>query len=155
MRGIGLPLTLCTIYNGCDRTSSNGGAKIARAIVNLVQGRAQDAETRIVIVRTCSIDEMYGPPPNCKRFEVGRRNSPRKCIRPLRWRIGRRALDDDPHASVLINRWSRKTHFHQQVFRRVVGLFFRLFSPQQTLVETYSKRSSSWRLGTQRVHLNR
>src|ERR1700746_4100300 len=26
---------------------------------------------------------IYGPPPNCKRFEVGRRYSPRKCIRPL------------------------------------------------------------------------
>ena len=97
MQGIGLPLTLCTIYDGCFpdsdfqqtvstalmvfndvifrvgiesglaiidlrfvcaspsdypnpiEPSSNGGAKIARAIVNLVQGRAQDAETRIVI----------------------------------------------------------------------------------------------------------
>jgi hypothetical protein len=24
---------------------------------------------------------MYGPPPDCKRFEVERRDSPRKCIR--------------------------------------------------------------------------
>jgi hypothetical protein len=27
--------------------------------------------------------KMYGPPSNCKRFEVGRKDSPRKCIRPL------------------------------------------------------------------------
>jgi len=27
--------------------------------------------------------KMYGPPPDCKRFEVERRDSPRKCIRPL------------------------------------------------------------------------
>ena len=26
---------------------------------------------------------MYGPPPDCNRFEVGRRDSLRKCIRPL------------------------------------------------------------------------
>src|SRR5262249_23183069 len=27
---------------------------------------------------------MYGPPSNCKRFEEDRKDSPRKCIRPLR-----------------------------------------------------------------------
>src|SRR5579864_3741353 len=27
--------------------------------------------------------QMYGPPPDCKRFEDGRRDSLRKCIRPL------------------------------------------------------------------------
>lgn len=96
-RGVGLPLTLCTIYNGCFpdadfqqavstalmvfndvifrvgiesglpiidlrfvcsassdyanpiEPSSIGGAKIARVIVNLVEGRAQDAKTRVVI----------------------------------------------------------------------------------------------------------
>jgi hypothetical protein len=96
-KGVSLPLTLCTIYNGCFpdavfqqavstalmvfndvifrvgiesglpiidlrfvcsspsdyanpiEPSSNGGAKIARAIINLVEGRAQNAETRIVI----------------------------------------------------------------------------------------------------------
>jgi len=95
-KGVGLPLTLCTIYNGCFpdadfqqavstalmvfndvifrvgiesglpiidlrfvcsspsdyantiEPSSDGGAKIARAIVNLVEGGAHDAETRIV-----------------------------------------------------------------------------------------------------------
>jgi hypothetical protein len=26
---------------------------------------------------------VYGPPPDCKRFEVRRRDSLRKCIRPL------------------------------------------------------------------------
>src|SRR5690349_13279224 len=45
---------------------------------------------------------MYGPPPDCKRFAVRRRDSLRKCIRPL-WRIALRALDDDPRVSVLIN----------------------------------------------------
>src|SRR4029077_20104760 len=36
--------------------------------------------------KCCNIPDytqMYGPPPNCKRFEVGRKGSPRKCIRPL------------------------------------------------------------------------
>lgn len=95
-RGVGLPLTLCTIYNGCFpdanfqqavstalmvfndvifrvgieaglpiidlrfvcsassdyanpiEPSSTGGAKIARVIVNLVEGRTQGAETRVV-----------------------------------------------------------------------------------------------------------
>jgi len=47
---------------------------------------------------------MYGPPPDCKRFEVGRRDSLRKCIRPLSGEIALRALDDDPRVSVLINR---------------------------------------------------
>jgi hypothetical protein len=94
---VGLPLTLCTIYNGCFpdadfqravstalmvfndvilrvgiesglpiidlrfvcsspsdyanpiEPSSDGGAKIAGTIVNLVAGRSQDAEARIVI----------------------------------------------------------------------------------------------------------
>src|SRR5205823_14303541 len=27
---------------------------------------------------------MYGPPPDCKRFEVERSDSLRKCIRPIR-----------------------------------------------------------------------
>jgi hypothetical protein len=45
---------------------------------------------------------MYGPPPDCKRFEVERRDSLRKCIRPLSGVI-LRALDDDPGVSVLIN----------------------------------------------------
>jgi hypothetical protein len=96
-KGVGLPLALCTIYNGnfadadfqqtvstalmifndvilrvgiesglpiidlrfvCSspsdyanpiEPSSNGGAKIARAIVNLVEGRDHDGGTRIVI----------------------------------------------------------------------------------------------------------
>jgi len=47
--------------------------------------------------------KMYGPPPDCKWFEVVRKNSPRKCIRPLSGELCLRALDDDPHVSVLIN----------------------------------------------------
>jgi hypothetical protein len=47
---------------------------------------------------------MYGPPPDCKRFEVERSDSLRKCIRPLSGEIALRALDDDPRVSVLINR---------------------------------------------------
>jgi hypothetical protein len=35
------------------------------------------------LVATSALHSMYGPPPNCKRFEVGRKDSPRKCIRPL------------------------------------------------------------------------
>ena len=50
-----------------------------------------------------SLHSMYGPPPNCKRFEVGRKDSPRKCIRPLRGEITLRARDDDSHVSVLLN----------------------------------------------------
>src|SRR6516164_11491440 len=46
---------------------------------------------------------MYGPPPDCKWFEVVRKNSPRKCIRPLSGELCLRALDDDPYVSVLIN----------------------------------------------------
>jgi len=49
------------------------------------------------------IGEMYGPPPNCRRVEVGRRNSPRKCIRPFCGESFLRALDDDPRVLVLIN----------------------------------------------------
>ena len=47
---------------------------------------------------------MYGPPPDCKRFEVERSDSLRKCIRPLSGESLSQALDDDPHVSVLINR---------------------------------------------------
>ena len=46
---------------------------------------------------------MYGPPPDCKRFEVGRRDSLRKCIRPLSGESFLRALDDDPRVPVLLN----------------------------------------------------
>src|ERR1700722_7668016 len=46
---------------------------------------------------------MYGPPPDCKRFEVRRRDSLRKCIRPLSGESFLRALDDDPRVSVLLN----------------------------------------------------
>src|SRR6202030_4147386 len=46
---------------------------------------------------------MYGPPPDCKRFEDGRRDSLRKCIRPLSGESFLRALDDDPHVPVLLN----------------------------------------------------
>jgi hypothetical protein len=43
---------------------------------------------------------MYGPPPNCKRFEVSERIV-RVNVSGL-WRIALRALDDDPHVSVLL-----------------------------------------------------
>src|SRR5690242_21750493 len=46
---------------------------------------------------------MYGPPPDCKGFEVDRSNSLRKCIRPLSGERFLRALNDDPRVSVLIN----------------------------------------------------
>jgi len=36
------------------------------------------------VCRRLMIGEMYGPPSNCKRFEEVRKDSPRKCIRPLR-----------------------------------------------------------------------
>src|ERR1019366_6824815 len=46
---------------------------------------------------------MYGPPTDCKRFEVSRRDSLRKCIRPLSGESFLRALDDDPRVPVLLN----------------------------------------------------
>jgi len=33
--------------------------------------------------RNAHYAHMYGPPPDCKRFEVERSDSLRKCIRPL------------------------------------------------------------------------
>jgi hypothetical protein len=39
--------------------------------------------TAPVLDSTPDYTQMYGPPPNCKRFEVERKGSPRKCIRPL------------------------------------------------------------------------
>ncbi len=39
------------------------------------------------------LHSMYGPPPDCKRFEVERRDSLRKCIRPLKRRIALRASE--------------------------------------------------------------
>ena len=42
------------------------------------------------------------------------------------WRIALRALDDDPHVSVLLNPSVTRTHLSVQVFRHAAGLFFRL-----------------------------
>jgi len=52
---------------------------------------------------TSLLHSMYGPPPDCKRFEVGRKDSLRKCIRPLSGEWLLRALDDYPHVPVLLN----------------------------------------------------
>src|SRR5690348_9197755 len=59
---------------------------------------------------------MYGPPPDCKGFEVDRSNSLRKCIRPLSGETFLRALNDDPRVSVLINRSVTGTHTLQSGF---------------------------------------
>ena len=78
---------------------------------------------------------MYGPPPDCKRFEAERRDSPRKCIRPLVENY-LRALDDDPHVSVLLNPAVTRDAFERSGFpTRHWAVLFVFFSPQQTLVE--------------------
>ena len=55
-----------------------------------------------MIIHTVQLTIMYGPPPDCKRFEVNEATSLCKCIRPL---VENRSpgLDDDPRVSVLIN----------------------------------------------------
>src|SRR5437879_2873379 len=69
---------------------------------------------------------MYGLPPDCKRFEVGRRDSLRKCIRPLSGEsLSGHLMMIRACRSFKIPRspWTRLT---VQVFRHAVGLFFRL-----------------------------
>jgi hypothetical protein len=89
----------------------------------------------------CQLAIMYGPPPDCKRVEVERSDSLRKCIRPLSGRIALRALDDDPRVSVLINRSVTRDALSPPGFptRRWTVVS----SPsllKQTLVERYFKK---------------
>jgi hypothetical protein len=49
--------------------------------LRLVSPPASTLSSKIAACRLLA--KMYGPPPNCKRFEVRREDSPRKCIRPL------------------------------------------------------------------------
>src|SRR6516165_11226132 len=88
---------------------------------------------------------MYGPPPDCKWFEVVRKNSPRKCIRPLSGELCLRALDDDPHVSVLINPSVTRDAFSPAGFRHVVGQFFRLLLSSADLGKQIAHASPSWR----------
>src|SRR5438477_3054184 len=70
--------------------------------------------------------QMYGPPPDCKRFEVGRRDSLRKCIRPLSGEsLSGHLMMIRTCRSFKIPR-SPGTRLSVQVFRHAVGLFFRL-----------------------------
>src|SRR5579863_4686258 len=60
----------------------------AEETFSLPQRTKTHYEPRITLTPTGLLMEghftqIYGPPPNRKRFEVGRKNSPRKCIRPL------------------------------------------------------------------------
>jgi hypothetical protein len=60
---------------------------------------------------------MYGPPLDCKGFEVGRRESLRKCIRPLSGESVPRALDDDSHVLILTNRSVTQDAFYRLTWR--------------------------------------
>jgi hypothetical protein len=90
--------------------------------------------------------KMYGPPSNCKRFEVGRKVSPRKCIRPLSGESFLRGLDDDAHGSVLINPSVTRDAFSPPGFptRRwtVVSSSSLLSRPWWNVIQS---SSSSWR----------
>src|SRR5438270_8434543 len=72
------------------------------------------------------LHSMYGPPPDCKGFEVGRRDSLRKCIRPLSGEsLSGHLMMIRTCRSFKIPR-SPGTRLSVQVFRHAVGLFFRL-----------------------------
>ena len=82
---------------------------------------------------------MYGPPPDCKRFEVGRRDSLRKCIRPLSGEsLSGHLMMIRTCRSFKIPR-SPGTRLSVQVFRHAVGLFFRLLLSSADLGGTFSK----------------
>jgi len=82
---------------------------------------------------------MYGPPPDCKRFEVERSNSLRKCIRPLSGEsFSGHSMMIRACRSLSIRR-SLGTHYRHQVFRQALDCCFVSFSPQQTLVKFISK----------------
>jgi hypothetical protein len=89
-------------------------------------GQANLHESRAWLAKHRDITQMYGPPPNCKRFEVERSNSLRKCIRPLSGEsLSRHSMMIRACRSFKMPR-SLRTHLSDQVFRHAVGLFFRL-----------------------------
>src|SRR5215831_15746047 len=88
---------------------------------------------------------MYGPPPDCKRFEVERSDSLRKCIRPLSGELFSghsmmiRACRSFQNPAV-----SKDAFKCPGIPARRLDCWFVFFSPQQTLVE-HPSMSSSWR----------
>src|SRR5215468_4019339 len=78
---------------------------------------------------------MYGPPPDCKRFEVDERTV-RVNVSGLLVENVLRALDDDTRVPVLINPSVTRDAFSPSGFpARHWAVLLVLFSPQQTLVE--------------------
>jgi hypothetical protein len=69
---------------------------------------------------------MYGPPPDCKRFEVEEANSLRKCIRPLGGEfLSGHSMMMRACRSFKIPR-SQRALLSVQVFRHAIGLLFGL-----------------------------
>jgi hypothetical protein len=102
----------------------------------LYEGHRETTATAPVLDST----QISGPPPNCKRFEVGR-SSVRVNVFGFLWRIILRARDHDPHVCGP-SKWLGQlgTHLSAQVYRHAVGLWFRSFSPQQTFGTPKSHR---------------
>ena len=84
---------------------------------------------------------MYGPPPNCRRFELGQRDSPRKCIRPLSGQsLSGHLMMIRTCRSLQIARITRDALSPPGFSDAPLDCSFVSFSPPQTVVE----RGSSW-----------
>ena len=103
-----------------------GGRKLFSATNNKTHYEPRIPLTPTGLLMEGGYTQMYGPAPDCKGFEVGRRDSLRKCIRPLSGEsLSGHLMMIRTCRSFKIPR-SPGTRLSVQVFRYAVGLFFRL-----------------------------